>query len=40
MTKTFRGYLDSFMKILLDDFAMFSDMERAFVAAQTMFSKV
>jgi len=27
MTKTFKKYLDSFMKIFLDDFIMYSDME-------------
>jgi hypothetical protein len=27
MTKTFKDYLDSFMKIFLDDFTMYSDME-------------
>jgi hypothetical protein len=27
MTKTFREYLDNFMKIFLDDFTMYSDME-------------
>ncbi len=27
MTKTFREYLDSFMKIFLDDFIVYSDME-------------
>jgi hypothetical protein len=27
VTKTFRKYLDNFMKIFLDDFTMYSDME-------------
>ncbi len=27
ITKTFREYLDNFMKIFLDDFTMYSDME-------------
>jgi hypothetical protein len=27
ITKTFRKYLDNFMKIFLDDFIMYSDME-------------
>jgi len=27
MTKTFKDYLDNFMKIFLDDFTMYSDME-------------
>ncbi len=27
MTKTFREYLDNFMKIFLDDFIVYSDME-------------
>jgi len=27
MTKTFKDYLDNFMKIFLDDFVMYSDME-------------
>ncbi len=27
MTKTFREYLDNFMKIFLDDFTVYSDME-------------
>jgi hypothetical protein len=27
VTKTFREYLDSFMKIFLDDFTMYNDME-------------
>jgi hypothetical protein len=27
MTKTFKEYLDNFMKIFLDDFTMYSDME-------------
>jgi hypothetical protein len=27
VTKTFREYLDNFMKIFLDDFIMYSDME-------------
>jgi hypothetical protein len=27
ITKTFKEYLDSFMKIILDDFTMYSDME-------------
>jgi hypothetical protein len=27
VTKAFKEYLDSFMKIFLDDFTMYSDME-------------
>jgi hypothetical protein len=27
VTKTFREYLNSFMKIFLDDFIMYSDMD-------------
>jgi hypothetical protein len=27
MTKTFKKYMDIFMKILLDDFIIYSDME-------------
>ncbi len=27
MTKTFRKYLDNFMKIFMDDFTVYSDME-------------
>jgi hypothetical protein len=27
ITKAFREYLDSFMKIFLDDFTMYNDME-------------
>jgi hypothetical protein len=27
VTKTFRKYLDNFMKIFLDDFTMYNDME-------------
>jgi hypothetical protein len=27
MTKTFKGYLDNFMKIFYDDFMVYSDME-------------
>jgi hypothetical protein len=27
VTKTFKKYLDNFMKIILDDFIMYSDME-------------
>jgi hypothetical protein len=27
MTKTFKKYLDNFMKIFLDDFTMYNDME-------------
>jgi hypothetical protein len=27
ITKTFKKYLDNFMKIFLDDFTMYSDME-------------
>ncbi len=27
VTKTFREYLDNFMKIFLDDFTMYSDMD-------------
>jgi hypothetical protein len=27
VTKTFREYLDSFMKIFLNDFTVYSDME-------------
>jgi hypothetical protein len=37
MIKTFRKYLENFMKIFLDDFTVYG---KSFVEAQTMFSKV
>ncbi len=39
ITKAFKEYLDNFMKIFLDDFTMYNDMER-FAEVQIMFSKV
>jgi hypothetical protein len=39
VTKAFREYLDSFMKIFMDDFIVYSDIE-SFAKTQTMFSKV
>jgi hypothetical protein len=39
VTKTFKEYLDNFMKIFLDDFTMYLHGE-SFVKAHTMFSKV
>jgi hypothetical protein len=37
ITKTFKEYLDNFMKIFLDDFIMYSDME-SYIKTKTMFS--
>jgi hypothetical protein len=39
MTKTFREYLDNFMKIFLDDFIMYSDMESHLQKLKLCFQK-
>jgi hypothetical protein len=39
MTKTFREYLDSFMKIFLDDFKVYSDMKNHLQKLKLCFQK-
>jgi len=39
MTKTFKEYLDNFMKIFLDDFTMYSDMESHLQKLKLCFQK-
>jgi hypothetical protein len=39
LTKTFREYMEIFMKIFQDDFMVYSDME-SFAKAHIMFSKL
>jgi hypothetical protein len=39
MTKTFRKYVDSFMKIFLDDFTVYSDMESHLQKLRLCFQK-
>jgi hypothetical protein len=39
MTKTFREYLDSFMKIFVDDFIVYSDMESHLLKVKLCFQK-
>jgi hypothetical protein len=39
MTKTFREYLDSFMKIFLDDFIVYSDMQSQLQKLKLCFRK-
>jgi hypothetical protein len=39
MTKTFREYLDNFMKIFLDDFTMYSDIENHLQKLRSCFQK-
>jgi hypothetical protein len=39
MTKAFKEYLDSFMKILMDDFIMYSDMESHLQKLRLCFQK-
>jgi hypothetical protein len=39
VTKTFRKYLDNFMKIFLDDFIVYSDMESHLQKLRLCFQK-
>ncbi len=39
LTKTFKKYLDIFMKIYLDDFIVYNDMGNSFIKALIMFTK-
>ncbi len=39
ITKTFREYLDNFMKIFLDDFIMYSDMKSHIQKLRLIFQK-
>ncbi len=39
MTKIFRGYLDNFIKIFLDDFTLYSDMESLLQKLKLCFQK-
>jgi hypothetical protein len=39
MTKTFEEYLDNFMKIFLDDFMVYSDMENHLQKLKLCFQK-
>jgi hypothetical protein len=39
VTKTFRKYLDSFMKIFLDDFTVYSEMENHLLKFKLCFQK-
>jgi hypothetical protein len=39
VTKIFRGYLDNFIKIFLDDFTLYSDMESLLQKLKLCFQK-
>ncbi len=40
ITKTFKKYLDNFMKIFLDDFIMYSDMKIIYKSLDYVFKSV